>query len=172
MEAGHGNEVLPPLSSVEAQFKGCAFNGEGWLYLAVVIDLYSRRVIGWSASRRMKKNLVIEALNEAIALRKPPEGVIFHSDRGAQYCSNEFRRVLAKHKLKQSMSGKGNCDNNAAVEIFFKTLKAEMIWKIAFQTREQARKELFKYINGFYNARRRHSYLNGLSPIKFERRAA
>ena len=148
------------------------WTGEGWLYLAVVIDLYSRRVIGWSASRRMKKDLVIDALNKAMALRKPPEGVIFHSDRGSQYCSKEFRRLLTKHKFEQSMSGKGNCYDNAAVETFFKTLKAEMVWKIAFQTREQARKELFKYINGFYNARRRHSYLNGLSPIKFERRAA
>ena len=147
------------------------WTGEGWLYLAVVIDLYSRRVIGWSASRRMKKDLVIDALNKAIALRKPPKGVIFHSDRGSQYCSTKFRKLLARYKLKQSMSGKGNCYDNAAVETFFKTLKAEMIWKIAFQTRDQAKKELFKYINGFYNATRRHSYLNGLSPIKFERRA-
>ena len=148
------------------------WTGEGWLYLAVVIDLYSRRVIGWSASRRMKKGLIIDALNKAIALRKPLKGVIFHSDRGSQYCSKEFRKLLAKLKFKQSMSGKGNCYDNAAVETFFKTLKAEMVWKVAFQTRDQARKELFNYINGFYNARRRHSYLNGLSPIKFERRAA
>ncbi|WP_188666652.1 IS3 family transposase [Terasakiella brassicae] len=147
------------------------WTGEGWLYLAVVIDLYSRRVIGWSASRRMKKDLVIDALNKAIALRKPSKGVIFHSDRGSQYCSHKFRKLLAKYKFEQSMSGKGNCYDNAAVETFFKTLKAEMVWKIAFQTRDHAQKELFKYINGFYNARRRHSYLNGLSPIKFERRA-
>ena len=147
------------------------WTGEGWLYLAVVIDLYSRRVIGWSASRRMKKDLVIDALNKAIALRKPPKGVIFHSDRGSQYCSTKIRKLLAKYKFKQSMSGKGNCYDNAAVETFFKTLKAEMVWKIAFQTRDHAKKELFKYINGFYNARRRHSYLNGLSPIKFKRPA-
>ncbi|WP_135081939.1 IS3 family transposase [Terasakiella sp. SH-1] len=147
------------------------WTGEGWLYLAVVIDLYSRRVIGWSASRRMKKDLVMDALNKAIALRKPPAGVIFHSDRGSQYCSNKFRKLLAKYKFEQSMSGKGNCYDNAAVETFFKTLKAEMVWKIAFQTRDHAKKELFKYINGFYNAKRRHSYLNGLSPIKFEKRA-
>lgn len=114
---------------------------------------------------------MIDALNKAIALRKPPKGVIFHSDRGSQYCSTKFRKLLAKYKFKQSMSGKGNCYDNAAVETFFKTLKAEMVWKIAFQTRDHAKKELFKYINGFYNARRRHSYLNGLSPIKFERRA-
>jgi len=147
------------------------WTGEGWLYLAVGIDLYSRSVIGWSASRRIKKDFVIDALNKAIALRKPPKGVIFHSDRGSQYCSTKFRKLLAKYKFKPSTSGKGNCYENAAVETFFKTLKVEMVWKVAFETREDAKKELFKYINGFYNVRRRHSYLNGLRPIKFERRA-
>ena len=114
----------------------------------------------------------MDAFNNAVALRKPSEGVIFHSDRGLQYCSHDFQKLLARHGFKASMSGNGNCYDNAAVETFFKTLKAEMVWKTAFQTRKEAKKDLFKYINGFYNPRRRHSYLDGLSPIKFEALAA
>ncbi|WP_417790692.1 IS3 family transposase, partial [Terasakiella pusilla] len=145
---------------------------EGWLYLAVVIDLYSRRVIGWATSKRLKRKLVIDALQRAIALRQPPEGVIFHSDRGRQYCSHDYQKLLRKHAFKASMSGKGNCYDNAAVETFFKSLKAELIWRMKLQTREQAEKALFGYINRFYNPKRRHSYLGNISPIQFEMKAA
>ena len=103
---------------------------EGWLYLAVVIDLYSRRIIGWATSKRLKRKLVMDALQRAIALRQPPEGVIFHSDRGRQYCSHDYQKLLRTHGFKASMSGKGNCYDNAAVETFFKSLKAELIWRM------------------------------------------
>jgi transposase InsO family protein len=145
---------------------------EGWLYLAVIIDLYSRRVIGWAVSKRMKRDLVMQALQRAIALRKPPKGVIHHSDRGSQYCSRDYRKLLEKHGFEASMSGKGNCYDNATVETFFKSLKAELVWRTNFETRDQAGKALFKYINKFYNTRRRHSYLGNISPMKFEMKAA
>lgn len=145
---------------------------EGWLYLAVVIDLYSRRVIGWATSKRLKRKLVIDALQRAIALRQPPEGVIFHSDRGSQYCSHDYQKLLRKYGFKASMSGKGNCYDNAAVETFFKSLKAELIWRMKLETREQAEKALFGYINRFYNPKRRHSYLGNISPMQFELNAA
>ena len=105
------------------------WTAEGWLYLAVVIDLFSRRVVGWAASDRMKKDLAIRALEMAIHLRRPPKGCIFHSDRGSQYCSYDFQKKLQAHKLVPSMSGKGNCYDNAAVETFFKSLKAEVLWR-------------------------------------------
>jgi putative transposase len=102
---------------------------EGWLYLAVIVDLYSRRIIGWAVSDRMKRDLALRALDMAIALRKPPSEVIHHTDHGSQYCSNEYQMRLKKYGFKVSMSGKGNCFDNAAVETFFKTLKAELIWR-------------------------------------------
>jgi putative transposase len=145
---------------------------EGWLYLAVILDLHSRRVIGWSISDRMKRNLAIQALNMAITNRSPPRGVTHHSDRGSQYCSNDYQRLLKHHGFQSSMSGKGNCYDNAAVETFFKTLKAELIWRKVWQTRQQVHSALFNYINTFYNPKRRHSFLGGLSPIQFERHAA
>ena len=145
---------------------------EGWLYLAVIIDLFSRRVIGWAVSDRLKRDLPIEALKRAIALRQPPPGVIHHSDRGAQYCSNDYRALLEDHGFLASMSGKGNCYDNAVVETFFKSLKAELIWRNLYETRAQAQNDLFSYINGFYNPRRRHSYLGNISPMKYESRVA
>lgn len=144
---------------------------EGWLYLSVIIDLYSRRVIGWAVSSRMKKDLAIRALNMAIALRKPPKGCI-HPDRGSQYCSHDYQKILHQHSFQVSMSGKGNCYDNAAVETFFKTLKAELIWRHTWHTRRQAETALFQYINGFYNPRRRHSALGCKSPLAFEQKAA
>ena len=148
------------------------WTAEGWLYLAVIIDLYSRRVIGWAVSDRLKRDLPIKALKRAIALRQPPPGVIHHSDRGSQYCSNDYRKLLKDHGFLSSMSGKGNCYGNATVETFFKSLKAELIWREHYETREQAQNALFHYINGFYNPRRRHSYLGSISPVKCESMAA
>lgn len=145
---------------------------EGWLYLAVILDLHSRRVIGWAVSNRMKRDLAIRALKMAIAFRAPPKGCIFHSDRGSQYCSHGYQKILRRHGLLASMSGKGNCYDNAAVETFFKTIKAELIWRRSWETRRQAEMAIFEYINGFYNPRRRHSALGWKSPVAFERKVA
>ena len=145
---------------------------EGWLYLAVILDLHSWRVIGWAVSNRMKRDLAIRALKMAIALRSPPRGCVFHSDRGSQYCSHDYQKILCEHGFKASMSGKGNCCDNAAVETFFKTIKAELIWRRSWETRRQAETAIFQYINGFYNPRRRHSALGGKSPLAFERQVA
>ncbi len=145
---------------------------EGWLYLAVIIDLYSRRVVGWAVSNRMKKDLAIRALDMAIALRRPPKGCIHHTDRGSQYCSHDYQKILRRHGFRVSMSGKGNCYDNSVAETFFKTLKAELIWRHTWHTRRQAQTALFEYINGFYNPRRRHSALGWKSPLAFERKAA
>jgi len=141
---------------------------EGWLYLAVVLDLYSRKVVGWSMSNRMTSQLVINSLENAITDRKPEVGLFFHSDRGSQYSSGEFRRLLKKHEIIQSMSGNGNCYDNAVAESFFHTLKTELVYWIKYKTRMEARSSIFNYIEGFYNRRRRHSYLNYFSPYNFE----
>ncbi len=145
---------------------------EGWLYLAVMIDLHSRRIIGWAVSNRLKRDLAIRALDMAVALRKPPPGCIHHTDRGSQYCSHDYQKRLRQHGFKVSMSGKGNCYDNAVVETFFKTVKAELIWRQTWHTRRQVHTALFQYINGFYNPRRRHSAIDGKSPVAFERMAA
>lgn len=145
---------------------------EGWVYLAVIIDLYSRRVIGWAISNRMKQDLAIRALNMAIALRRPPPGCVHHTDRGSQYCAHEYQKILRRHGFRVSMSGKGNCYDNSAVESFFKSLKAELLWRRDWQTRRKVEIARFEYINGFYNSRRRHSTLGWKSPVAFEQRAA
>ncbi len=147
---------------------------EGWVYLAIVMDLYSRRIIGWSAGPRMKVSLPLEALNRAIALRRPPPGLIHHSDRGSQYCAYEYRDRLAQIGAVSSMSSKGNCYEslplgyNAVVETFFKTIKSELVWRMTFHTRAQALSEIGQYIDGFYNPVRRHSACAYTSPIKYE----
>lgn len=145
---------------------------EGWSYLSVVLDLHSRRVIGWATSNRLKLDLAMRALDNAIALRSPPPGCIHHSDRGSQYCAHDYQKLLRQHNIKPSMSGKGNCYDNAAVETFFKTIKAELIWRQQWQTRHQLETALAQYIDGFYNPRRRHSTLGGKSPIAFEQNVA
>lgn len=145
---------------------------EGWLYLAVILDLHSRRVIGWAVSNRMKRDLAIRALKMAVALRQPPKGCIHHTDRGSQYCSHDYQKLLRQHGFQVSMSGKGNCYDNAAVETFFKTIKAELIWRQSWPTRRAAELAIFEYINGFYNPRRRHSALGWKSPVAFERKVA
>lgn len=145
---------------------------EGWVYLAVILDLFSRRVVGWAIGNRMKQDLALRALNMAIALRGPAPGCIHHTDRGSQYCANDYQKLLRKRGFKVSMRGKGNCHDNSAVESFFKSLKAEMVWRHEWQTRRQVEGAIFKYINGFYNPRRRHSALGWNSPVAFEKKAA
>ena len=141
---------------------------EGWLYLAIVLDLYSRRIVGWATSDRLKKDLALNALRRAIALRQPRPGLIHHSDRGSQYCSHDYQKLLKAHGMTPSMSGKGNCFDNAMVETVFKTIKSEMVWRTIFQTRAAAELALGRYIDGFYNPRRRHSALGYKSPVSFE----
>ncbi len=145
---------------------------EGWLYLTVVLDLHSRRVICWAVSNIMKRDLAIRALDMAVALRKPTKGCIHHSGRGSQYCSHDYQKRQRHHGFTPSMSGKGNCFDNAAMESFFKTIKAELIWRHSWQTRSAAEVAIFEYINGFYNPRRRHSALDWKSPLAFEAKAA
>jgi putative transposase len=140
----------------------------GWLYLAVVLDLFSRKVIGWAMDLRVTSGLVCEALHMAIQQRRPAEGTIVHSDQGSQYTSFECQRLLQHHGLLASMSRKGHCGDNAVVESFFHTLKTELVGFEDYQTREQARSSLFEYIELFYNRIRRHSTLNYRSPIEFE----
>lgn len=141
---------------------------EGWLYLAVVLDLYSRLVVGWSMSERMNKALVIDALKMALWRRKMPRGVIVHSDRGSQYCSHSYQRLLKKHGLVCSMSKKGDCYDNAAMESWNHSLKVESIHGQRFETRVEAMAEVFEYINIYYNRQRLHSTLGYLSPEAFE----
>jgi len=138
----------------------------------VILDLHSRRVIGWAVSNRMKRDLAIRALKMAIALRSPPKGCIFHSDRGSQYCSHDYQKILREHKFQVSMSGKGNCYDNSAVESFFKSLEAELVRRRNWQTRRGVGVALFEHINGFHNPRRKHSALSWKSPVAFEQRAA
>lgn len=144
------------------------WTSEGWLYLAIVLDLFSRRIVGWQLSDRMKRGLAMDALRRAINLRRPPPGLIHHSDRGSQYCSDDYRRMLRDNGFIASMSGRGNCYDNAMVETVFKTIKSELIWCTAFATRDQAAQAIGQYIEGFYNPRRRHSSLGYISPARFE----
>jgi transposase InsO family protein len=144
---------------------------EGWIYLAVVIDLFSRRVVGWSVGDRLHRRLAIAALQTALTMRRPPEGLIHHSDRGSQYCSVDYQATLRRHGIRISMSGKGNCYDNAMVETFFKTLKSELVWRTTFFTRADAERDIARYIDGFYNPVRRHSALDYLSTAQFEKLA-
>jgi len=139
---------------------------QGWLYLAVVMDLYSRRIVGWSMDRRTGRHLVIDAMKMALNQRGVPE--VHHSDRGPQYTSDDFRELLHKHGIKCSMSGRGSCYDNAPVESFFSLLKRERIRRQTYATREEARVDVFDYIERFYNRWRRHATLNYVSPIEFE----
>ena len=141
---------------------------EGWLYLAVVLDLYSRKVVGWSMGERMPASLVCDALRMALCQRKVPQGAIMHTDRGSQYCSHEHRTLLDQHGLIASMSAKGNCYDNAAMESWNHSLKVEAIHGERFTTREQARAHVFEYIEVDYNRNRLHSTLGYLSPEQFE----
>ena len=141
---------------------------EGWLYLCIILDLYSRKIVGWSMYKNMKTELVIKALQMAIINRDPSHDLIFHSDRGAQYTSELFRNELQINKIKQSISRKGNCWDNACAETFFHTLKTELIKHINYNSRNEAELSIFEYIEIFYNRYRKHSYLGYKSPVKFE----
>jgi len=142
---------------------------EGWLYLAVILDLWSRSVISWSADKYMDENLVIRTLDKAIAVRGKQKNLIFHSDRGSQFASLRVRMLLEQNEIRQSMSSKGNCYDNAPTESFFSTLKRELVCRENFKTREEAKQKLFEYIEVFYNRKRRHSSLGYLSPLDFEK---
>jgi len=141
---------------------------EGWLYLATVIDLYSRKIVGWSMDDNMRVTLVNDALKMALTRRKPPIGLIWHTDRGSQYASYEHKDLLQKHGIIQSMSRKGNCWDNAVAESFFHSLKTELIYHEIFETRAQANQKIFEYIEVFYNRQRMHSSNNNLSPVEYE----
>jgi putative transposase len=141
---------------------------EGWLYLAVVMDLFSRKIIGWSMKSTLAKEIVLDALLMAVWRRSPNNEVIIHSDQGSQFSSDEWNRFCSEHNLMTSMSRRGNCYDNAAVESFFSSLKKEKIRRHIFSTREKAKAELFDYIEVFYNRARRHQHLGNISPVAFE----
>jgi len=147
------------------------WTAEGWLYIAAVLDLFSRRVVGWSMQATMTAQLVTDALLMAIWRRGKPEAVLHHSDRGSQYTSEPFQRLLADQGLACSMSRSGNCWDNAAMESFFSSLKTERTARTTYRTRDQAKADVVDYIERFYNPRRRHSTLGYLSPLEFERQA-
>jgi putative transposase len=141
---------------------------EGWLYLAVVCDLYSRMIIGWSMQSAPTNKLVLNALLMAVLRRQPKQQVVIHSDQGSQYTSNQWKDFCKKHNLIISMSKKGNCLDNAVIESFYSTLKKEIIKGKVYKTHNQAKLDIFEYIETFYNTKRKHSYIGFLSPINFE----
>lgn len=141
---------------------------EGWLYLAVVVDLFSRKIIGWSMQSRMTKDIVLNALLMAVWRRNPQKQVLVHSDQGSQYTSHEWQSFLKSHGLKGSMSRRGNCHDNAVAESFFQLLKRERIKKKIYGTREEARSDIFDYIEMFYNSKRRHGSSDQMSPTEYE----
>jgi transposase InsO family protein len=145
---------------------------EGWLYLAIVIDLYSRSVVGFAMDRHITEELTRQALLQAILRRNPGKGLICHSDRGSQYASNDYKAILAKYECVGSMSRKGDCWDNAVAESFFHTLKVELVHRYIFKTREEAKRKIFEYIEMYYNRRRTHSRLGYLSPFEFEKQVS
>jgi len=147
------------------------WTAEGWLYLAVVIDLFSRRVVGWALAEHMRVELVVAALAMAVGRRTPPPGLIHHSDRGSQYACHAYQAQLAQHGMLPSMSGKGDCWDNAPVERFFGSLKRERTDHVLYPTRNAAKTDVIEYIEMFYNSHRRHSYLGYVSPLAYETQA-
>lgn len=141
---------------------------QGWLYLAVVMDLFARKVVGWSMKPTLARELVLDAILMAVWRRKPADKAIVHSDQGSQYGSDDWLRFCREHNLKPSMSRRGNCWDNAVVESFFSSLKKERVKKRIYKTRDLARADVFDYIEVFYNRKRRHSHLGGVSPEAFE----
>ena len=177
-DSGHNKPVAPNV--LDRRFTGWAPNqawvgdvtfvwtSEGWLYLACVMDLASRRIVGWSMSDRIRADLVCTALKSAYWQRKPKPGLIMHTDRGSQYASASHRRLILDFKMTQSMSRKANCWDNAAMESFFKTLKVEQIYQLRYETRAQARLDIVNWIEGFYNRERMHSAINYQIPVNAE----
>jgi len=143
---------------------------EGWLYLATVMDLFSRKIVGWSMGERQTRELAINALRAAVQQRKPEHEVLVHSDQGSQFSSHDWQAFLTANRLRPSMSRRGNCHDNAVAESFFQLLKRERIKRKAYPTRNQARADVFDYIEAFYNPRRRHGHLGNVSPVEFEHR--
>ncbi len=141
----------------------CVWTREGCIHLVVILDLFSRRLVGWSISNRMKQNLALRAGN--MAIRMPPTGCIHHMDHGSQYCAHNYQKLMRHKGFKVSMSGKGNCYDNSAVESFYKSLKAELIWRRNWQSHSEVEIAICEYINGFYNPRRKHSALGWKSPV-------
>jgi transposase InsO family protein len=143
---------------------------EGWLYLSVVLDLCSRRVVGWSMQSTAGSSLAIDAMKMALSFRRPERGMLHHSDRGIQYAASDFRRLLKSKKIECSMSRKGDCWDNAVTESFFATLKKELVRHMEWKTREEARADIFEWIEVWYNRQRRHSAIGYLSPAEYELR--
>jgi putative transposase len=142
---------------------------EGWLYLAAVEDLFHKKIVGWALDSRMTKQLTLKALTQAITREKPQRGLIFHSDRGSQYAAYDYQNRLREQGIRQSMSAKGDCYDNACMESFFATLKKELVHRRRFKTREEAKIAVINYIETWYNSRRAHSKLDNMSPIEYER---
>lgn len=177
-DSDHDNPVAPNI--LDRRFDGWGINqawvgdityvetAEGWLYLACVMDLSSRRIVGWSMSERMKTDLVSQALKSAYGLRKPAAGLIMHTDRGSQYASADHRRLIQDYEMIQSMSRRGNCWDNAAMESFFKTLKVECIHRTRYASRAQAKLDIVDWIEGFYNRQRIHSSIDYKTPVGME----
>jgi len=177
-DSKHDNEVYP--NHLNRNFNAEAPNqiwatdityiwtSEGWLYLAVIMDLFSRRIVGWDMDHSLSKKIALTALERALTLRNPSDDLLHHSDRGSQYTSNEYINLLKENNMKISMSNKGDCFDNACVESFFATLKKECVYRNNFSTREEAKLTVWKYISGFYNNKRSHSYLDYVSPNEFE----
>jgi transposase InsO family protein len=176
-DSAHSHPVAP--NTLDRKFEptqpNCVWAGdityvwtaEGWLYLAVLMDLFSRKVVGWAMSEKIDRELVLSALDMALLGRKAP--ALHHSDRGSQYASEDYRRLLEQRGITCSMSRKGNCWDNAVVESFFSSLKQELVYLSTFNTRQEAQLALFEYIEVFYNRKRRHSSLGYLSPVEYER---
>ena len=177
-DSRHKGPIAPNV--IERQFNAQAPNqiwvtdvtyiptGEGWLYLAVILDLFSRRVVGWATSQNVDRHLALAALDTALARRRPAAGLVHHSDRGSTYASSEYRRALDARGLECSMSRKGDCWDNAVAESFFSTLKRELEGIDEFESRTGAALSIGDYIDGFYNIQPRHSAINYTSPVEFE----
>lgn len=144
---------------------------EGWLYLAVVLDLFSRSVVGLAMDKTLEEELILDAMKQAILRRGPSKGLVFHSDRGSQYAGNNFKALLAQNEFVGSMSKKGDCWDNAVAESFFHTLKVELVNRTKFKTRDEAKRKIFEYAEMYYNRKRAHSTLGYLSPLEYERQA-
>jgi len=177
-QSDHANPIVPNLLerqfAVEAPDRAWVtdityiWTDAGWLYLAVVLDLYSRRVVGWAMSTLIDEALTLSALRMALTNRAPGDQLVHHSDRGSQYAAKKYRELLEARGVARSMSRKGDCWDNAVAESFFATLKVELVYRRAFRSRDDARRAIFEYIEGFYNRVRRHSYLGYVSPETFE----